>query len=112
MASNFRIYCHKEKDSLHFDLIGDFDGSSAYELINTLKKYQGIARRIFIHTCLLASVCSFGLDVFQKSFTIKKLARILTFTGQYGNKLAPKGSILLNPESKGVHVNDHRHYIQ
>jgi hypothetical protein len=112
MASNFRIYCHKDKNSLHFDLMGDFDGSSAYELINTLKKYQGVVRRIYIHTHFLSSVCSFGLDVFQKSCTIKKLARILTFTGQYGNKLAPKGSILLNPESKVFHGNDHRHYIQ
>ena len=30
--------------------MGDFAGSSAYELIDTLKKYSGIARRVFIHT--------------------------------------------------------------
>jgi hypothetical protein len=96
MASNFRIYCHQDRDNLHLKLTGDFDGSSAYELINLLKKYGGIARRIFIHTCLLSSVCSFGLDVFQKSSTIKKLSRILTFTGEYGSKLAPHGTIFQN----------------
>ena len=97
MASNFKIICHKNSENLHLKLMGDFDGSSAYELINTLKKYRGIAGRVFIHTCFLSSVHSFGLDVFQKNCLIKKLSRILTFTGEYGNKLAPHGSILLKP---------------
>jgi hypothetical protein len=112
MASNFRIYCHQNKDNLHLKLMGDFDGSSAYELINTLKKYRGIARRVFIHTCFLSSVYSFGLDVFQKSCTIKKLSRILTFTGEYGNKLAPHGSNLLKPKSQVFHDNDNRYHIK
>ena len=112
MAPNFRIYCHQNRDNLHLKLTGDFDGSSAYELINLLKKYGGIVRRIFIHTCFLSSVCSFGLDVFQKSKTIKKLSRILTFTGEYGNKLAPHGSIILEPESEVCYDNDDRHHIK
>jgi len=112
MASNFRIYCHQNKDNLHLKLIGDFDGSSAYELINTLKKYRGIVRRVFIHTCFLSSVYSFGLDVFQKSCTIKKLSRILTFTGEYANELAPHGSILLKSKSEVFHDNDNRYHIK
>jgi hypothetical protein len=92
--------------------MGDFDGSSAYELINTLKKYRGIVGRVFIHTCFLSSVCSFGLDVFQKSYTIKKLSRILTFTGEYGNKLAPHGSIFLKPKSEVFYDNDNRYPIK
>ena len=112
MASNFRIYCHQNRDNLHLKLMGDFDGSSAYELINTLKKYRGIVGRIFIHTCFLSSVCSFGLDVFQKSSTIKKLSRILTFTGEYGNKLAPHGSIFLKPKSEVCYDNDDRYHIK
>jgi hypothetical protein len=103
MALNFRIYCHQTTDNLHLKLTGDFDGSSAYELINFLKKYGGFARRVFIHTCFLSSVCSFGLDVFQKSYTIKKLSRKLTFTGEYGNKLAPHGSIVLKSKSEVYH---------
>jgi anti-anti-sigma regulatory factor len=94
MASNFRIFCHQNSDKLHIKLIGEFDGSSAYELIDTLKKYSGIARKVFIHTCSLSSVHSFGLDVFQKNCAVKKLSRILIFTGEYGDTLAPHGSML------------------
>lgn len=94
MASNFRIFCHQNSDNLHLKLIGDFDGSSAYELIDTLKKYSDIAKRVFIHTCSLSSVHSFGLDVFQKNCAVKKLSRVLTFTGEYGGRLAPHGSML------------------
>jgi hypothetical protein len=92
MASNFKIYCHQNSENLHLRLTGDFDGSSAYELINTLMKYHGNARRIFIHTCALSSVHPFGLNVFQKHCSIKKLSRNLTFTGEYGNTIALQGS--------------------
>jgi anti-anti-sigma regulatory factor len=94
MALNFKIICHKNSENLHLKLMGDFDGSSAYELIDTLKKYSGIARKVFIHTCSLSSVHSFGLDVFQKNYDIKKLSRALTFTGEYGESFAPHGSML------------------
>ena len=112
MASNFRIYCHQSRGNLHLNLLGDFDGSSAYELINILKKYRGIVGRIFIHTGFLSSVCSFGMDVFQKSYTIKKLSRILTFTGEYADKLAPHGSIFLKPKSEVCYDNDNRYHIK
>jgi hypothetical protein len=32
--------------------------------------------------------------VFQKNYDIKKLSRALTFTGEYGDRLAPHGSML------------------
>ena len=112
MASNFSIYCHQNKDNLHLELMGDFDGTSAYELINILKKYRGIAQRVFIHTCFLSSVHSFGLDVFQKNCTIKKLSRVMIFTGEYGNKLAPHGSISLKPKSEVFYDNDNRYHIK
>jgi anti-anti-sigma regulatory factor len=94
MALNFKIICHQNSENLHLKLMGDLDGSSAYELIDTLKKYSGIARKVFIHTCSLSSVHSFGLDVFQKNYDIKKLSRALTFTGEYGESFAPQGSML------------------
>lgn len=92
MASNFKIYCHLNSENLHLKLMGDFDGSSAHELINTLAKYNGNTRRIFIHTCALSSVHPFGLNVFQKSNSIKKLSNNLTFTGEYGETIALQGS--------------------
>ena len=39
MASNFQIFSYKTKDSLHLKLAGDFDGSSAHELINKLLEH-------------------------------------------------------------------------
>ncbi len=88
MALNFKIICHKNSENLHLKLMGDFDGSSAYELINTLKKYNGNARKVFVDTSSLLSVHPFGLDVFQKNFSIKRLSHSLTFTGKYGDTIA------------------------
>ena len=66
MASNFRLFSHETGDSLHLKLYGDFDGSSAHELINTLKKCGSRFYQIFIDTEDLGVIHSFGKDVFQK----------------------------------------------
>ena len=95
MASNFKIFSHQNSDNLHLRLMGDFDGTSAYELIRTLEKYNGNTGRVFIHTCTLSSVHPFGLNVFQKNGSIKKLPQNLTFTGEYGNTIALEGSDVL-----------------
>ena len=92
MAPNFKIYCHQNSDNLHLKLMGDFDGTSAYELIHVLEKYHGNTGRVFIHTCALSSVHPFGLDVFQKNGSIKKLSQSLTFTGEYGDAIALQNS--------------------
>ncbi|MDH3357618.1 MAG: hypothetical protein OET81_09740 [Desulfobacteraceae bacterium] len=92
MATNFKIFSHKNSDNLHLKLMGDFDGSSAYELIHTLEKYHDNTGRVFIHTCALSSVHPFGLNIFQKNNSIKKLSQSLTFTGEYGATIAPQGS--------------------
>jgi anti-anti-sigma regulatory factor len=92
MAPNFKIFSHKNSDNLHLKLMGDFDGSSAYELIHTLEKYHDNTGRVFIHTCALSSVHPFGLNIFQKNGSIKKLSQSLTFTGEYGATIAPQGS--------------------
>ena len=94
MASNFRIFFHKNSDNLHLKLLGDFDGSSAHQLINILKQHNGIVGNIFIHTCNLSSVDPFGLEVFQKNSSINKLSHRLTFTGEYSDKMALEGSRL------------------
>ena len=94
MASNFRIFFHRNSDSLHLKLIGDFDGSSAHKLINILKEQNGNVNNIFIHTCNLSSMDPFGLEVFQKSLSVNLLSNRLTFTGDYSDKMAPSGSRL------------------
>ena len=92
MEPNFKIFSHQNSDNLHLKLMGDFDGSSAYELIHTLEKYNDNTGRVFIHTCALSSVHPFGLNIFQKNGSIKKLSQSLTFTGEYGATIAPQGS--------------------
>jgi len=43
MAVNFRIQRHRKNDELHLNLIGDFDGSSAMELLHELRRHVGKA---------------------------------------------------------------------
>jgi len=64
MASNFRIFFHQNRDNLHLKLMGDFDGSSAHQLINILKEQNGNVNNIFINTCNLSSMDPFGVEVF------------------------------------------------
>jgi len=94
MASNFRIFLHRNSNNLHLKLFGEFDGSSAHELINILKANQSKVGKFFIHTCSLSSIHPFGLGVFRKNCAVNKLSRSLTFTGEHGDTMAPAGSNL------------------
>jgi len=67
MAANFRISVHRNSGSLHMKLMGDFDGSSAWELLNVLKKCATDVCRVIIHTSALKSIYPFGLDTFQQN---------------------------------------------
>ena len=90
MASNFRIFRHRTRDSLHLKLDGDFDGNSAHELINTLKEYGSKSHQIFIDTNDLNTVHPFGRDVFQKN--IKQFNRKLSsliFIGENEEQIKP-----------------------
>jgi len=90
MASNFRIQIHRNSDNVHLNLIGCFDGNSAFELIHTLKDKCKKVRRIFIHTCGISDIHPFGRNVFLKNF---KSVRIhpdeLQITGDYKKQLDP-----------------------
>jgi anti-anti-sigma regulatory factor len=88
MASNFQIYSFKTRDSLHLKLKGDFDGSSAYELINTLSEHGKNFYKIFIDINDLKSIHPFGRDVFQKNLrSSNKLYGNLVFIGKNGNEI-------------------------
>jgi anti-anti-sigma regulatory factor len=81
MASNFKILCYQKGDNLHIKLVGDFDGSSALELIETLNKHHGKVKKVIIQTGSLASIHPFGLQVFQNNCKMNNLPGMLTFTG-------------------------------
>ena len=90
MASNFRIFSHRDNCDLHLKLAGDFDGSSALELVNALKAHHGKVKKIFINTHGLSSINPFGLEVFHKNCSISKLSHGIVFTGRYGNTMTPQ----------------------
>jgi len=89
MAANFQILSHKTRDSLHLKLNGDFDGNSAYELINALREHGSEYFQIFIDTNNLKTIHPFGRAVFQKNFSIlnRKLSNLI-FIGENGHKIS------------------------
>ena len=90
MSSNFQIFTFKTKNSLHLKLDGDFDGSSAHKLINTLIKNSSGLWDIFIDTNNLKTIHPLGIDVFQKNLNgIKRDLKNLIFVGANKHKIAP-----------------------
>jgi len=91
MASNFRIAIHRNADSVDLKLIGDFDGTSACELLNALKENCDGVARVFINTSGLKDVYPFGVDTFQNSLYLLKDRRFrLVFGGKNAPSIAPE----------------------
>lgn len=89
MAANFKISVHKNNGSLHLKLSGDFDGTSAHELLNVLKNHSHEPSQIFIHTNNLAHLHSFGLQIFSKNNGIfNNHSDRLVFTGEKASYFA------------------------
>ena len=90
MAANFHIISCENKDGLHLKLKGDFDGTSACELLETIKKHGSSFYRIFIDTNNLKTINPFGREVFQKKLsTFKQQSSHLVFIGENGRKISP-----------------------
>jgi anti-anti-sigma regulatory factor len=91
MASNFKILIHKNSESLHLKLMGDFDGSSAHELLNTIEVHGTKINKIFIHTSGLRDIFPFGRTVFQNNFSsVNNRSSSVIFTGDHEDQLAPE----------------------
>ena len=92
MAVNFRITVHQNSDNLHLRLDGDFDGSSAYLLLNTIEKRCRLASKAFIHTSGLRRIDPFGSSVFRNHLDELKPCKhmLLQFTGEHAEALAPQ----------------------
>lgn len=67
MAKNFHVNKYRKNNGFHLKLKGDFDGTSAYDLIHILTNKKICNSKIFIHLETLKSVEPFGLDVLQKN---------------------------------------------
>jgi len=96
MASNFKISSHQNGDNLHLMLIGDFDGSSAWELINVLKKNTNNVFKIIIHTNSLKSIYPFGRDTFRRNLSdMNSRSFHVLFTGENASEIAPEKGLCL-----------------
>lgn len=93
MASNFKVSVCREKDILHLKLKGDFDGASAFDLLNVLGKNCKGVERIFIHTSGLRNIYPFGRDMFHNNLHVLLDKHIrLVFIGVNSEKISPKRS--------------------
>ena len=91
MASNFRIAILRNADSVNLKLVGDFDGTSACELLNALKDNCDGVLRVFVNTSGLKDVYPFGVDTFQNSlYLLKDRPFRLVFTGENASSIAPE----------------------
>jgi len=91
MASNFRITTLCRRKSIEFRLQGDFDGTSACELLNAMEDKCGRAGRVVVDTSRLRRVYSFGRETFcNRLYLLKHLPISLTFTGDRANQIAPE----------------------
>ncbi len=70
MGKNFKFLSDSTKGRISLKLYGDFDGSSACELINVLKDQRNGSNQIFIDTDNLNTIYSFGMDVFKKNLRV------------------------------------------
>ena len=87
MARNFKIRFLKNNGNGHLKLIGDFDGTSAHELINFLNDHFHDTAPIPIDTDLLTGINSFGLEVFYSKIRLAdNLSGRLMFTGVHASK--------------------------
>jgi len=96
MATNFKVTLHQNSDNLHLRLDGDFDGNSAYELLNILEKRCRFVSRAFVHTNGLRRIHPFGSSFFRSHLSDLKPCKhmVLEFTGDHARKLAPDGATL------------------
>jgi hypothetical protein len=89
MAMNFKIFQLKSKNSVHLTLDGDFDGTSAHELVNTLKSYGPDVEQVFINTNGLRSIHPFGQVVLRRNLSgLYGRRRNLVFIGDHGRRLS------------------------
>jgi hypothetical protein len=90
MASNFKVLIHRNGDNLHLKLMGDFDTTSASQLIEILKMDRRSASKIFIHTATLREIHPFGARMFREGLISGITDRDpLVFTGDGAAVLAP-----------------------
>lgn len=90
MATDFQVLVHKNESSLHLKLFGEFDESSAKEVLRIIKEGSNRTPKIFIHTNCLNQIHPEAEKVFKENIDSMQAQSIpLLFTGEKANQLAP-----------------------
>jgi anti-anti-sigma regulatory factor len=90
MALNFKIALRKRNDAVFVKLKGDFDGSSALELLNVLERNCRGISCAFIDTSGLERIHPFGQGVFRNNLNPTNWKSVeLQFVGESAEQLAP-----------------------
>ena len=93
MASNFRIISSRKQRTMELKLTGDFDGTSADELLYMLGKDTKGIKRVLVDTKNVRRVYDFGRNTFQKNlYRLKMLPLQLVFIGDKADQIAPENS--------------------
>lgn len=96
MAPSFNISVHRNSDNLHLIIQGDFDVTSAKELVHSLRRNYRGEHKVFFHTSRLRQVYPRGAETFVNNLSGLGIERkSLVFTGLYGAQIAPEESICL-----------------
>ena len=97
MAKDFKISVQRKGEDVHLKLRGDFDGTSAHELLNVLRRSCAPCSKVYLHTGSLKTLHRFGLQVFHSNFDLLKGKSLdLVFTGEHASRLAPEKEMLFD----------------
>ena len=93
MASNFQVFCDTNDMGTVLKLFGDFDATSAYELIEIIKKRTGgSSSKVFLQTDGLKHIYPFGLHIFHNSLkSMNGQSAKIVFTGNKARGLSLEG---------------------
>ena len=97
MASNFGITIDKNSDGYRLKLEGDFDATSASELIYAIRKLPEDALKVAITTDGLKDIHPFGLHVFHRILrSLNGQSSRIVFAGSNASRLSPSRSRLVS----------------
>ena len=101
MSTNFQVIFEKSNGNLHVSPSGDFDGNSAWELVNLLHEQYNGTGQVFIDTKNLCEICPFGCTTFQCRLNQTRIPMDqLFFSGTKGYSIAPEGSKVIVAHKK------------
>jgi anti-anti-sigma regulatory factor len=88
MAKHFKIITGRSgQGPVRLRLKGDFDGTSAFELVDTLDKFSALYPRLAVDTDGLKTVHTFGIAVFQGRLKSLRRSPIhIVFSGRFKDR--------------------------